>query len=270
MERHSDFRYGTVLRHGLIAGLTLTESAYSSRLQLPEHFHKSAYFCFVLQGGFTEADKRDSHPCKPATLIYRPSFQRHSDQFGVATRCFNILPSAELARRAPQLTSNAGTATYFRDAFLAQLTNRLYKEFQQTDELSALVIEGLFIEILGEAARSTLKNRRLSPPAWLKKARELLHDQFQESLTLATIAETVGVHQTQLCREFRRHYRQTAGEYVRQLRVDFASRKLSSSNTPISEIALDAGFADQCHFAKTFKKHIGMSPAEYRRTFRIR
>jgi AraC family transcriptional regulator len=33
---------------------------------------------------------------------------------------------------------------------------------------------------------------------------------------------------------------------------------------PLSEIALAAGFADQSHFARRFRQHVGMSPRHYR------
>lgn len=138
------------------------------------------------------------------------------------------------------------------------------------DELSPIIVEGLSIEILGAAARLTLKHQRGGPQPWLKQAKELLHDQFQASISLSKVADTVGVHETHLCREFRRHYRCTVGEYIRRLRVEYACHELSTSSVPIVDIALSAGFTDQSHFARTFKRHTGMSPADYRRTFRTR
>jgi AraC family transcriptional regulator len=135
------------------------------------------------------------------------------------------------------------------------------------DELSHLIVEGLTSEILGEAARYSLKQREPRPLPWLEQARELPHDQFHERLTLSQVAGWVGVHETHVSREFRQYYRSTVGEYIRYLRIEFACRKLSTSGTPLNEIALAAGFTDQSHFAKTFKLYTDMSPATYRRTF---
>jgi AraC family transcriptional regulator len=160
--------------------------------------------------------------------------------------------------------------TDFHGGLPAELATRLYKEFRQMDELSPLIVEGLTLEVLGVAARSSLKRQRPKPPLWLEQARELLHDQFQEYLTLSNVAGLVGVHETHLCREFRRYYRSTMGEYIRRLRIEFACHQLSTSRTSLSEIALAAGFADQSHFARTFKRVTGMSPTTYRRTFRSR
>lgn len=270
MKHHLDSLYGTVIRSDVIAGFTLTETAYTPSLQLPRHFHQSAYFCFVLQGSFTEFYEQQSRACRPSTLIFHPSGERHADHFHTATRCFNLLMDVRWVERVRQHSEIVDNPTDFHGGFLAELATRLYKEFRQMDELSPLIVEGLTIEVLGEAARSSLKRQRPEPPLWLKQARELLHDQFHESLTLSKVAGSVGVHETHLSREFRRYYRCTVGEYVRHLRIEFACHQLSTSNTPLSEIALAAGFADQSHFSRTFKQITGMSPTTYRRTFRTR
>jgi AraC family transcriptional regulator len=137
------------------------------------------------------------------------------------------------------------------------------------DDLSPLVVEGLMLELIGEASRQFLRLSR-PDPHWLQQARDLIHQQFHDGLTLSLIARSVGVHHTHLAREFRRRYRCTVGEYVRRLRVEFACRQLSSSDMPLSEIAQAAGFVDQSHFTRTFKIRTGMSPARYRSTFHDR
>lgn len=270
MKHRLDSLYGTVIRSDVVAGFTLTETAYTPSLQLSRHFHQSAYFCFVLQGSFTESYEHQSRACGPSTLIFHPSGERHADHFHTATRCFNLLMDARWVERARQHSEIVDSPTDFHGGFLAKLATRLYKEFRQMDELSPLIIEGLTIQVLGEAARSSLKRHRPEPPLWLKQVRELLHDQFHEHLSLSKVAGSVGVHETHLSREFRRYYRCTVGEYIRHLRLEFACHQLSTSGTPLSEIALAAGFADQSHFARTFKQISGMSPTTYRKTFRTR
>jgi AraC family transcriptional regulator len=268
MKLYSDRLYGTLIRSSAVAGSTLTETAYSPGLKLPRHSHQSAYFCLVLQGSFTEFYENESRACRPSTLIFHPSDERHADHFHTAARCFNLLMDVQRVEHVRQHSGILDSPIDFHGGSLAQLATRLYKEFRQMDELSALIIEGLTIEMLGEAARSSLRRQRPEPPQWLEQARELLHDQFQERLTLSKVALSVGVHETHLAREFRRYYRSTVGEYIRRLRIEFACRRLSTSSSPLSEIAFAAGFTDQSHFARTFKLQTGMSPKTYRRTFR--
>jgi AraC family transcriptional regulator len=133
-----------------------------------------------------------------------------------------------------------------------------------------LALEGLALEILAEASRDGSPDRECTAPRWLIRARDLLHDRFREDLSLVEIAGAVGVHPVHFARTFRRHFRLTAGEYMRRLRVDFASRMLATTDRPLATIALESGFADQSHFTKTFRRQMKMTPGEFRRNFRSR
>jgi len=52
-------------------------------------------------------------------------------------------------------------------------------EFRETDEFSPLAIEGLALELVAEVLRS-IKRELQRAPAWLERAREMLHAQFAE------------------------------------------------------------------------------------------
>lgn len=120
--------------------------------------------------------------------------------------------------------------------------------------------------MIGEASRRSVIIPGGQLPPWLKQARDLLHDQFSESMSLARVAESVGVHPVYLASEFRRRFGSTVGEYVRRLRIEYACREISAcSEAPLAQIALTAGFSSQSHFSKTFKRLTGMTPLEYRR-----
>jgi len=98
----------------------------------------------------------------------------------------------------------------------------------------------------------------------VQKARDFVHDRFQESISLADVADFAEVHPVSLARAFRRTYHCTVGDYVRKLRIEFACQKLAGSDAPLVEIALSAGFSEQSHFSRTFKRLIGLTPSEYR------
>jgi AraC-like DNA-binding protein len=141
---------------------------------------------------------------------------------------------------------------------------KLYKEFLSSDQASCLVIEGLMLEAVGEIARThAARDRR--PPRWLEQSRELIREDFLKCLTLSDIAEAVDVHPVHPAQSFRKFYYCTIGDYVRSLRIGFACRQLRQPEIPLSEIAFHAGFADQSHFTRTFKKTFGVPPSQYRR-----
>ena len=80
-----------------------------------------------------------------------------------------------------------------------------------------LAIEGLALETLAVVSRKQIIPEQ-RPPRWLQEVKELLHARFLDNLSLAVIsqAQGVGVHPVHLCREFRRHYSCTVGEYIRR------------------------------------------------------
>ena len=268
MERNSQALYGTIIKNQTIAGFILTETAYHVGLHISKHSHEFAYFCFVLQGGFTERCEQQTRICNPFSLIFHPPQERHADEFNAPTKCFNLQLSRSFLEQTSPYSAFTGKPADFGVSVSKQIAAKIYKEFRHTDELSSLIVEGLMFELWGESLRFSKNNLTCHPPLWLKQTLELLHERFQESLSLGEIAATAGVHKTHLSREFKRYYGSTVGDYLRRLRIEFACRQLSASDLPLSEIALLSGFADQSHFTKSFRHVMATSPATYRKNFR--
>src|SRR5262249_40004391 len=141
----------------------------------------------------------------------------------------------------------------------------LYRAFRADDAAAALIVEGLVLEILGEAFRTAPAADETGAPRWVRRARDILHDRYRQPPDLAGVAGEVGGHPRHLARVFRRLHGRTVGEYVPRLRIDSACRELARPGRPLLAVALEAGFSDQAQFCRTFKQHVGMTPSEFRR-----
>ncbi|HKS26755.1 MAG TPA: AraC family transcriptional regulator [Pyrinomonadaceae bacterium] len=260
-----------VTRSREVAGFILTETSYASNQKLSRHFHEHANFIIVLRGTFTEHFGRKTRWCEPSSLIFRPPGELHADHFHEAGgSCLTIeIPTKWWERRHEYLTPLKDSAD-FRNDILTTTTARLYGEFRRTDSSSSLAIEGLTLEMIAEVSRLNVKKSSLPSEGRVERAREIIHAHFSEHLTLSLIAEAVGAHPVYLAREFRHRYHCTVGEYVRRLRIQSACREMASSDATIAEIASAAGFFDQSHFSRTFKRLTGTTPAEYRKNIRPR
>jgi AraC-like DNA-binding protein len=81
---------------------------------------------------------------------------------------------------------------------------------------------------------------------------------------LKAIAHEMSVNPSHLCRTFRRFRRRTIGDYVMGLRVQFVCRKLTETGDALTDIAEEAGFTDQSHMTRVFKRITGDTPGSYR------
>jgi AraC-like DNA-binding protein len=119
---------------------------------------------------------------------------------------------------------------HVRGAMLSMLALRISKEMRVMDTASLLAIEGLTLELIVELSRHSglLAARKL--PLWLVRTKEILHERSSETVSLNEVAKQVDIHPVHLAREFRKFYGCTLGEYLRELRIQRACRKLSSSD----------------------------------------
>ena len=261
--------YGITTKTWLVSGLRIAETTYPSDLRVPKHSHEHGYFSLVLAGTFDGLFGGRRQEGRPFDAAFRPPDEPHSVHFyRRGARLFSIEVETSEIERARDFALRLDTSTQLASGHLAWLAFRIYKETRAMDNASVLVIEGLFLEMLAEAWRRSENRAEHHLPHWLKQAKERIDVSFSNPLTIAAIAETVGVHPVHFATAFHKHYHCTVGEYLRQRRVEYASRQLSSSDTPLAEIALAAGFSDQSHFSKTFKYFTGLSPARFRATFR--
>lgn len=264
MIRFSPARFpAPIVRTRPIGDFVVTETRYGADAALATHAHEYACLVFVLQGTFAERFDSRQRVAEPGMVIVRPEGEPHSDRFDAAGgRCLNVeLPPRWLARVREQAHAADRSAAFTGDAF-PLLGRRLHEELAHGDDVSPLAVESLLLALFTEGARS---ERRSTAPAWLVRAKELIHERVATRLTLEELADEVGVHPVHLAMTFRRVFGITVAAYIRQLRVEQACRALRDSDAPLADVALAAGFADQSHFGRTFKRLMRVTPSAYRR-----
>lgn len=250
-----------------LPGLTLSESVYPANLKMASHCHEPAYFGVVLRGAYNETIASTTRHCRPLTTAFHPRAEAHAVEFeNTETRIFRVALDVEWEKRFPTLKLPDQPAA-FQGGLLSALALRLYNEHIHRDRWSSIAIEGLMLEILATLSRELLRDSKGSAPPWLAQARDRVVSRISNTPSLRELSNEVGVHPVHLARAWRKHFRCTIGEFVRQTRIEKACREIATSNAPLREIALSLGFFDQSHFANTFKRFTGMTPAAYRKIF---
>jgi AraC family transcriptional regulator len=259
--------YGTFARQSSGDGFALYRTRYPASARYPTHGNELASLLFLDTGHCTKRISARDLELGRGSMMFLPSGRLQADWFPVATTFI----AAEIDEPMLARLRDAG-ASLTEHAQLApgearDLGARLRRELAEADAVSPLILESILLNALASATRHQTP-RRLRRPSWLTRAKELLHDRALESPRLGDIAAAVGVHPGHLSREFRRFFGVVPGEYLRQLRIDFAARQLVESDTPMGEIALAAGFTDQAHFARAFRRAMGTTPRGHRQLAR--
>lgn len=92
--------------------------------------------------------------------------------------------------------------------------------------------------------------------------RDYIKGHFLEEIQLKDIEKEFGINKFVLIRSFKNKYNTTPNAYQLQLRINYGKHLLKSCGD-IVDIALKAGFYDQAHFTKEFKKAYGVTPLQY-------
>jgi len=256
--------YGEILGKRQDSGLILSELTHGGARKLPNHSHELAYFCLLVSGTYSEQFGTKWVNYKPLTVMFHPSGTTHLDEIGpTGGRFFSVELKQEWIDRLRDCVGLLNPATSLHEGELAWLALRLYREHREFEACSPLTIEGLVLEMLAIVGRMR-DVREQHVPAWLARATDLLREEFRSNLKVRDIAVEVGVHPFHLSRVFRKFHRETIGEYVHKLRVNFACRQLSMPDTDLATVALAAGFADQSHFTRVFKNVTGMTPGVFK------
>ena len=91
-----------------------------------------------------------------------------------------------------------------------------------------------------------------------------LDDHFARIASVGELAAGVSVHESYLCRLFKRYGQGTPLAALTRLRMNQVANLLLTTHAPIKEIASALGFTDQYTLSKGFRKSYGISPNQYR------
>ncbi len=97
------------------------------------------------------------------------------------------------------------------------------------------------------------------------RAAEWLRQHYQEQATVRAAARALGVSVSTLSHRLPRETGKTFRELLTETRVAEAKKLLATTGLTLSEIGAHCGFFDQAHFTRQFKRHINLTPGEFRR-----
>ena len=225
-----------------VAGNTVTIVRYAPFQELETHAHGEEGLTIVLQGTFLEESLRGTLVAEAGSIATRPYGMPHTNRFGSdGAVILGVIPDHD--RFVEPLTE--WTRSDIPSAFRAGL--RLVAQDENAlPELLAAISPGAHPD-----RRAAVRARRLMDDPELR-------------LTVSALAHSMNVHPIHLARQFRQTYGVSLREYRTIQLVRRAAALVLGTNTPLSRIAHECGFADHSHMCRAFRRVAGWSPSRLR------
>ncbi len=234
---------------------------YTGGVALPAHRHQRAKMSTALRGGYTERFTYKTFDCTGRTLLIKPPDISHADTYAApSTLCLTIdvgESALDLVQSESQLFDGAKSTP-----LMTPLIDRIVTELRTPDAVTRFALEGLALEIVATATRSSRAPSRDTRA--FRIASEFLDANLGGSPSVNDVAAIAGVHPKHLRKLFRVHAGCSPVQWLRMRRIEEAKRRIAASEALV-DVALALGFYDQSHFTTAFRREAGMTPTQFRR-----
>jgi AraC-like DNA-binding protein len=261
-------------RHAAVPGVDLLRATYVTH-RYARHAHET-YTLALIEDGVEEFRYagRLLRAGRGSVALLNPEMV-HTGQAGVPDGwSYRVLyPSVSLVREvSTELTGSPGTPffpdTVVHDPQSARLVRAAHLAAEHGDPLaSASLLHGALAGLLREHARAGRRARPREARPAVRTAVSLLQERVTDPPTLDELALVTGIGPYALLRAFRAETGLPPHAYLNQIRVRRARGLLDRGVAP-AQAAAEAGFADQAHLTRHFKRIVGVPPGAYQRARR--
>ena len=123
----------------------------------------------------------------------------------------------------------------------------------------------VFLGWIAQSAQSSARRSRETAAEYVELAMEYIRSHFQEDLTVAKLAQYVGLNRSYLTTVFQNTINMSPQQYLMRFRMEWAAKMLCEDKLTVGEIARSCGYPDPLTFSKAFKRTLGVTPTQYRR-----
>jgi AraC family transcriptional regulator len=238
----------------------LPRAAYSARD--PAQWHTLGVTLERQQGVHAiDSDRRVDFDTLPGVLAHTPVGVEVFSESASGGEYLLLRVDERFARRhLPSINHRIQFAGQSQALGLARTLRRLLLDPQP----DALALEQTALQLVGQAGAKT--DSRTAPKA-LTRVMDQIAEQFHQPLSLEQLAVTYGHNELRFLRDFTRAIGLTPHAYLVEVRLQAARRMIEQTDLPLASIALDAGFSHQSHMGSAFRKHLAMTPSQYRSRF---
>lgn len=264
------------------------ERSLSSPSRPEPHFHPEIELVFIEQGhGKLYVGERIESYARGALVLLGPNVPHAWQAISkIATNklivvhlrpnfleCIcNNLPELTPIRAMLKLAQN-GLRFHPCESEKVKTAITLLMELPHLDSLEAVShLIAIFTVLAGAPGQSIANSANLSADVntsdRLRRVLDFIYQNFREPLSLAEIAQIAAMSPNAFCRYFRCSTGRNIFNLVAELRINYASKRLTATDDKIANIALESGFESVSSFNRQFLKFKSMQPYAFRKRSR--
>jgi len=225
-----------------------------SHARVPEHAHDWPLLSLFVIGAYSnETEVGQKFICGPSAIFYRA---------GAAHR--NTIAAVGFEQIEIEFDPTwLGSGLLPTVPVMQWIGGRAGGEARQLARAcEAALSENLLRAALQRFLRAAKEQRRGEPAAWVGTITRRLRE--DSTLKISDLAGEVGRHPSWVGSAYRHAAGEGLQETAARFRIERATRLLRETAQPYAAIALEAGFCDQSHMNRTFRRVLGRSPATVR------
>ena len=253
----------------------------------PPHTHDFIEIVYIKSGSGIHRIDDIEFPVKKGDLLFINYGKTHSFHFEEGFVFYNILLTPKFMSEELTNSENAldllslncfESFSEFNETpkisfsadelvFIENMILEMEKEYSEKKKGYEQAIKGyitvLFIHILRKANEENVLGGEKKIPSEIL---EYLDNNYNEKITVNTLAERCFYNPSYFSRIFSETFGVSITEYIKKKRFEKACELLTSTELSVEEIAAKSGFRDSGAIFKYFKKKLGITPAEYRKS----
>ncbi len=236
------------------------------------HFHSKYELTLVVSGNVEINDNGAIIATeRPHIRLHRPyTFHTANAKAGVTYECFVFYFTEESLK-------NVSCETHLRDLFTDSLqiieldadqleaarTLASMVMLDISDRLLAVTLGGLLTIAEENLQLGKIKRAdKLSDTSYIGDVLEYINKNIGEKISVSELSKQFFVSEQKLSSDFKRRIKETLHHYIVSARVSHSAMLIAKGVPPLTA-ALECGFSDETHFAKTFKSRMGMTPYQF-------
>jgi AraC family transcriptional regulator len=169
--------------------------------------------------------------------------------------------------------SSLAPRLFYENAALMETASKLAALIESGDAGHRPYIQALGVVLTHELVRNNVGRHSAEAPAFngglgawqRRKALAYIEENVAEPITLAALAQLVGLSTSYFCRAFRQSFGMPPQRYQLSRRIERARALLANHFTSVTDVSLSVGYNDASAFCTAFRRVTGLTPSAYRR-----